>query len=248
VFDGHATHTSLSAPVMVEYFPARQSVHAPEPVTVLYFPATQAVHVLPKKPALHWQEELPATEFVFDGHATHTSLTAPVLAEYLPVRQSVHAPAPVPVLYLPATQAVHGLPVKPASHWHSELLELPAGEFEFAGHATHTSLTAPVLVEYLPARQSVHASEPVPVLYLPATQAVHAPPVKPALHWHCELLELPAGESEFDGHATHTSLTAPVLVEYLPARQSVHASEPVPVLYLPATQAVHGLPVKPALH
>ena len=78
------------------------------------------------------------------------------------------------VMYLPASQpvAVHGLPENPALHWHSEL---PAGEFEFDGHARHTSLTAPVLVEYLPARQSVHAPAPVPVLYLPATQAVHVP-------------------------------------------------------------------------
>lgn len=103
-----------------------------------------------------------------------------------------------------------------------------------------------MLVEYLPARQSVHAPAPVSGLYLPATQAVHGLPVKPALHWHCELLELPAGEFVFDRHATHTLLTAPIIVEYLPSRQSVHAREPVSDLYFPAAQAVHALPVKPA--
>ena len=41
------------------------------------------------------------------------------------------------------------------------------------------SATAPVLVRYLPAPQSVHAASPGAVLYFPATQAVHVPPFVP---------------------------------------------------------------------
>ena len=41
---------SATAPVLVRYLPAPQSVHVALPMTVLYFPATQAVHVAPFVP------------------------------------------------------------------------------------------------------------------------------------------------------------------------------------------------------
>ena len=56
---------------------------------------------------------------------------------------------------------------------------------------------APVLVEYLPAPQSVHVAGPVDVLYFPATQFEHAPPsgpVHPALQIQLAKVPLPAGE------------------------------------------------------
>ena len=76
-------------------------------------------------------------------------------------------------------------PVYPVLHWQLVAAVLPVGETELAPQSVHTALeVAPVLVEYLPAAQSVHAALPLVVLYLPAAQAVHeAPPgpVNPAL-------------------------------------------------------------------
>jgi hypothetical protein len=47
------------------------------------------------------------------------------------------------------------------------------------------SAVAPVVVKYVPAPQSVHATLPVTVLYFPAAHAAHVPPsgpVYPVLH------------------------------------------------------------------
>ena len=122
------------------------------------------------------------------------------------------------------------------------------------GHVTQVAASvAAVLVEYVPAKQSVHTALPVLILYLPATQAVHEPPsgpVNPALQVQAARAVLGLGELELLGHARHVpSAVACVLVEYFPAPQSVHAALPVLVLYLPATQAVHepAGPVNPSL-
>ena len=62
------TLTAVAA-VVVENFPAKQSVHAPEPGAGLYFPARHATQVVvPVYPALHRQAEkmlLPVGEFEF---------------------------------------------------------------------------------------------------------------------------------------------------------------------------------------
>jgi hypothetical protein len=63
--------------------------------------------------------------------------------------------------------------------------------------------------------------------------------VNPALQVQAATAELASGELELVGHVMHVvEIVAPILVEYVPTRQSVHASLPV-ILYLPATQAVH---------
>ncbi len=142
----------------------------------------------PENPALHWQlvtAGLPAGEAEF-------------------ARQSVHAALPLLALYLPAAQAAHeppSGPVNPTLQVQMESAALPLGELELLGHARHVaSSVAPVLVEYLPAPQSVHkALEIAPMLveYLPAPQSVHD--------------------------------TLPLLALYLPAAQAAHEPPSGPV-------------------
>ncbi len=100
----------------------------------------------------------------------------------------------------------------------------------------HVELAA---LEYVPAPQSVHSEDPVSALYFPATHAVHEPPsgpVHPALQVQLVKAALPTGELEFDRQALHVKLAA---VEYVPAPQSVHTTNPVEDLYFPARHAVH---------
>ena len=50
----------------------------------------------------------------------------------------------------------------------------------FDGQAVHVaSAVAPVVVKYVPAPQSVHATVPVTVLYFPAAHSSHVPPLGP---------------------------------------------------------------------
>ena len=80
-------------------------------------------------------------------------------------------------------------PVEPTLHLQTVIAPLATGEFEFAVHDTHNdplsdeydpasqslqvSSIAPIVVEYLPAAQMVHAALPVAFLYVPATQSRH---------------------------------------------------------------------------
>ena len=198
---------------------------------------------------------------------------APATLEYVPARQLVQVTLPVLILYLPATQAEQTSPfgpVNPALQVQSPAAELALYEIEFEGHARHVPSTiACVLVEYVPAPQSVHAALPVLVLYLPATQAMHEPsgPVYPALQGKLALIQAVAPVPEVDpaGHAmqfaasvapatpeyvpatqfTHTvEELAPATPEYVPAAQFTHTVEelaPTVVEYVPATQLVHML-------
>jgi len=143
---GHDIHVpSTVACVLVEYFPAPQSVHAALPVLVLYLPATQPEQTPPfgpVNPALQVQPpaaELALYEIEFEGHVRHVpSTVACVLVEYFPAPQSVHAALPVLVLYLPATQPEQTPPfgpVNPALQVQSPAAELALYEIEFEGHA-----------------------------------------------------------------------------------------------------------------
>ena len=171
-------------------------------------------------PALQVQAaraELGLGELELPGHVRQvTANVAPVLVEYVPAAQSVHAALPVLILYLPATQAEQTPPfgpVNPALQVQSPAAELALYEIEFEGHVIHVvEIVAPVLVEYVPAPQSVHDALPLVVLYLPATQAVHEPagPVNPAL----QVVSPP----------THTLAPA---VDVLPAGQAVHVVAPL---------------------
>jgi hypothetical protein len=110
----------------------------------------------------------------------------------------------------------------PALHVQLLAAELALGELELAGHATHVvAFVAPVDVEYVPVKQSVHAVLPIAVLYFPGTQAAHGPPsgpVKPArqaVDTHALTFELPLGEVVPAGHETHTSDDCAATVLYL---------------------------------
>ena len=127
----------------------------------------------PVKPALQIQSEaasLPAGACAFGVHGKHAlSAVAPLAVENLPAPQSVQAAFPGPALYLPATQPAHVAPLvpmkKPALQMHAETVALPAGAFEFAGHAEQVfSVVCPTAAEYLPLVQTVHMSEPVSIL------------------------------------------------------------------------------------
>ena len=100
--------------------------------------------------------------------------------------------------------------------------ELAFGELELAGHARHVvAFVAPVAVEYVPVKQSVHAALPALVLYFPATQAAHGPPsgpVDPALQpadTHALTFALPTADVVPTGHATQ-----PVAAHGVPVRST----------------------------
>ena len=122
---------------------------------------------------------LKAGEFELGGHPVHTVATvAPVTAEYVPARQSVHVPLPVAVLYLPAVHDVHMPPlgpVYPALQVQCAMSLLAPGDVEFLGHRVHDDAPSR---EYVPAGQKGHATDKAPTvdtgLYLPAGQGQHA--------------------------------------------------------------------------
>ena len=127
----------------MEYFPARQLLHAASPDAVLYFPAAHAVHAPPSgpvDPALQAQAVASllaagASERV--GHHWHTSETAPTAVEYCPATQLLHAAGPDAILYVPATHTVHvppWTPAKPALQIQSIASLLASGAYEFDGH------------------------------------------------------------------------------------------------------------------
>ncbi len=104
---------------------------------------------------------------------------------------------------------------------------------------------APVLIEYMPAPQSLHPTAPTTALYFPAAHAAHVPPsgpVCPRAQRQAETAVCPVADvTEFAGQVDHElSAAAPVDAEYLPAAQSVHAAEPVAALNFPAPHAVHA--------
>lgn len=151
---------------------------------------------------------------------------------------------------------------------------LPAVERELLGHARHAlALTAAVVFPYEfggQLRQALSSAAPVVGEYLPARQSMQPDPAVenfPAAHTPHAALELaPASAPVPAAQASHVALEAaptaaenvpapqlaqvsieeaPVSFEYLPALQSVQLAEPVAVLYLPAPQAEHAPPSSP---
>ena len=189
-FARHGKHVELClAPTDTEYVPMSQSVHAAGPGSAVYLPATHSEHVSPDDPALQVQSEPPAREWEFVGHDRHVeALCAPADTEYVPMSQSVHVSDPASVLYFPATHSEHvspSCPDEPALQAQAVETELPAREFELAGHVRHAETSfAPTDTEYVPASQSKHVSDPASALYCPAAHSEHGPPsgpVEPAL-------------------------------------------------------------------
>ena len=71
-----------------------------------------------------------------------------------------------------------------------------------------------VSCEYLPEMQSVHVPGPADALTFPATHCVHNPPLdpdEPGLQVQEVKAELPAGESELDGHPMQALVPVPGL-------------------------------------
>ena len=109
--------------------------------------------------------------------------------------------------------------------------ELPFGASEYNGHGRHVVLNMPpTVVEYVPASQLLHATDPTESLYFPATQAaVHntpSGPEKPAMQLQFITVELPGDDVDLDG-------------------QLMHATDPAESLYFPASHAAHVPPRGP---
>jgi hypothetical protein len=195
------------------------------PVVFPYLPAPQAVHdasaVCPAAAPY-----LPAPQTVHDA-----SVVCPVAFPYLPAPQAVHdasAVCPVTVPYLPAPQSVQ-FP-KPPSDFH-----LPAT------HAMQGPPAGYVLCIKVFTKGYIASVSTLNETLLPFTSP--AAPEKPRLQVQLVIVVLPAGELEFDGQMLHVELAeAPNAVEYVPAPQSVHATEPVDTLYFPAKHDSQLLP------
>jgi len=203
---------------------ARQADDPDDLLNVLAAHATQAPPFGPVNPALHVHAATAALalgECEFAAHARHAVASfAPVLGQYVPAQQSVHGALPFVVLYFPVTQAVQNElpsgPLKPALHVQPAMAEVPLTDQEFDAHETQVDATvARVLVEKVPAKQSVHAALPLLVLYFPATQPLHGPPFgpeKPAQHVQAAAAELPLGELEYAVQGIHDASSVALCV------------------------------------
>ena len=89
------------------------------------------------------------------------------------------------------------------------------------------AVSAPSDVEYFPATQSTHSSDPVTCLNLPAAHAWQSIPVYPLLHAQALSSTLAGGENVFCGHPVHVSLPDDALK--VPASHAVQAAPLAPV-------------------
>ena len=79
-----------------------------------------------------------------------------------------------------------------------------------------------------------------------AGRAARCSPWYPELHVQSASDALLSGEEECAGQIKHDlDLTAPRTVEYVPAPQLVHPTDPVVRLYLPGSHVTHSLPPRP---
>jgi hypothetical protein len=101
------------------------------------------------------------------------SAEAPTDVEYFPAPQSLQIAVPGASLNFPATHLgqvpAAASPDEPALQMQFATAVLPAGDREFAGHATHVEgPLAPTAAEYLPSAQSAQTAVPAIALYFPA--------------------------------------------------------------------------------
>jgi len=108
------------------------------------------------------------------GHAWQTSDVAPTAVEYFPATHWLHSAVPRATLNFPGTQVLQNSPsgpVNPGLQVQLVMTLLASGELEFDEHGTQTSELAPIVIEYCPGMQLLHAADPRPGLYLPATHS-----------------------------------------------------------------------------
>ena len=183
------------------------------------------------------------------------------LTEYLPASQATQSSQ---VLF----ESVLGL-LNPALQEQFIFMVDPAAESAWTpqGRQLSTPLL-PIVVEYLPAPQTVHTvaverenlpaahsthdAEPGRSLNVPAAHAKQGPPlgpVNPALQLQLLSEKLPAEDEEFGAHTLHT--LEPAMGANLPTMHAMHTPCPNPSLNFPAAHASHAPPsgpVKPAMH
>ena len=178
-------------------------------------------------------------ESVFTGHTTQVAAAvAPSAPEYAPAPQFVHVILPIASLYVPAAHGEHtppSGPVNPALQAQAAAAVLELGELELPGHVTQVAAAiAPVVSEYVPTPQLVHAALPPPILYVPAAHGEDTPPsdpVYPALQAQAAAAVLKLGELELPGHAIQVAAAiAPAVAEYVPTPQLIQAALPLAIL------------------
>jgi hypothetical protein len=178
---------------------------------------------------------LPGGECEFAGQLRQEpTVEAARVAEYVPAPQSVHAAEPMSFLYVPATHAEQDPPSDPVNpRLQRQLVErmLPMADTEFDEQLAQVEdAVAPVVVENLPAMQSVHTTEPFSALYFPATHAKHVPPSGP---------QYPASQLQA------VAAVCPITESPEFALQAVQAAEPLSGLYVSAAHAEHRSPYAP---
>jgi hypothetical protein len=137
------------------------------------------------------------TEYLPAAHALQSDRASlPIVSRYVfdgQFRHVVLDDEPLMTEYLPAAHAMQ-----------SDSASLPIVSRYVPGGQSRQFAEALTAVEYFPASQSEHESDPVDTLYFPVTHAVQIPPfgpVDPALQVQLVKPKLPTGELEFDGHA-----------------------------------------------
>ena len=137
-----------------------------------------------------------------------------------------------------------GVVTQPNPHSTVHRLLHPSPEMRFAS----SQPSSPLILTPSP-HTGMHAESPGSALYVPSAHSTHGPPfgpVKPTWQTHAVAAALPAGASEFAGHAVHVpSPVAPTSSEYLPAPQSSHSASPVLAWYLPAAHSTQSPPFGP---
>jgi hypothetical protein len=161
-------------------------------------------------------------------------LDAVTFSECVPATQLMHVALSPYSLYFPLAHAVHTPPFDFSNPLIQKQLiasSEPTAEIEFSGHVRHTPLVvAPVAAEYVFAPQFTQAALLVALVLVenvPARQSMHPDPAVeylPAAHTpHAARLLAPAAAPVPAAQAAHApALVAFVVVENVPARQSRH--------------------------
>lgn len=139
------------APTFTEYVPAAQTVQGADPVVVLNVPAMQGVHgppFAPEYPALHRQllaEVAPAGAFELLEHCKQVVM--PDTLAYVPAMHVVQRPVPCNDLNFPRGHKKHSYPLLSLPGGHAQPLASPDALVPSAVHSKH--VTACVCVGFI---------------------------------------------------------------------------------------------------